>query len=337
MLVGRLEDARAILEGVSATGNPLGRSRILSVTAHIDVLQGEWDAARDAVEEFYRVLPEHSSAPVQFIGMRVLQVDLALATGHLEEAAERALHLLSEERPWMRRWIWLSHLLVPPATVVERLRRASRTDPSCAEAAEAVASALWDLIGLVERDSDRVHRPIEEVTVPMARALIAEDAGEAFAQWSVAVVGARRFSARIDLVRSLIGLGASAAVLGDRDTARRSLVEARELAEECAAGALVRDAVDAAEAAGIELPHVEEEVALPSESAAIDRSALGGLTPREAEVLGLIAGGRTNREIAGELMISVKTVSVHVSNVLAKLGVSNRNAAAVRAREAGME
>jgi DNA-binding NarL/FixJ family response regulator len=49
-----------------------------------------------------------------------------------------------------------------------------------------------------------------------------------------------------------------------------------------------------------------------------------GLTPREREVLGLVADGRSNRQIAEELFISAKTASVHVSNILAKLGVANR-------------
>jgi DNA-binding CsgD family transcriptional regulator len=53
-----------------------------------------------------------------------------------------------------------------------------------------------------------------------------------------------------------------------------------------------------------------------------------GLTPREREVLGLIADGRTNPQIAEMLFISPKTASVHVSNILAKLGVANRGEAA---------
>ena len=53
-----------------------------------------------------------------------------------------------------------------------------------------------------------------------------------------------------------------------------------------------------------------------------------GLTAREAEVLNLLARGYTNREIAAALVISVKTVSVHVSHILRKLGVPNRLEAA---------
>ncbi|MGW5690331.1 helix-turn-helix domain-containing protein, partial [Streptomyces asiaticus] len=53
-----------------------------------------------------------------------------------------------------------------------------------------------------------------------------------------------------------------------------------------------------------------------------------GLTPRERDVLRLVADGRSNRQIAEELFISPKTASVHVSNILAKLGVSGRAEAA---------
>ncbi|MET9804272.1 AAA family ATPase [Streptomyces sp. NPDC006368] len=56
-----------------------------------------------------------------------------------------------------------------------------------------------------------------------------------------------------------------------------------------------------------------------------------GLTPRELDVLRLVAAGRTNRRIAEELFISPKTASVHVSNILAKLGVSGRGEAAALA------
>jgi DNA-binding CsgD family transcriptional regulator/tetratricopeptide (TPR) repeat protein len=61
-----------------------------------------------------------------------------------------------------------------------------------------------------------------------------------------------------------------------------------------------------------------------------------GLTPREIEVLGLVAGGDTNREIARRLFISERTVGIHVSHILAKLGVANRSAAAAMAHRNGL-
>ncbi|GLX51830.1 hypothetical protein Shyhy01_47800 [Streptomyces hygroscopicus subsp. hygroscopicus] len=71
-------------------------------------------------------------------------------------------------------------------------------------------------------------------------------------------------------------------------------------------------------------------------AAPCDPAAALGLTAREREVLRLMAAGRTNRRIAEELFISPKTVSVHVSNILAKLGVSGRGEAAALAHRLGL-
>ncbi|MEI2774772.1 MAG: LuxR C-terminal-related transcriptional regulator [Tetrasphaera sp.] len=60
------------------------------------------------------------------------------------------------------------------------------------------------------------------------------------------------------------------------------------------------------------------------------------LTERELEVLGQLAAGRTNGEIAADLYISVKTASVHVSHILRKLEVSGRQEAARIAHRVGM-
>ena len=67
-----------------------------------------------------------------------------------------------------------------------------------------------------------------------------------------------------------------------------------------------------------------------------DEAPAFALTPREREVLALVADGRTNRQIADELFISEKTASVHVSNILAKLGVANRAEAAAVAHRVGL-
>ncbi|MCI0904015.1 MAG: response regulator transcription factor [Chloroflexi bacterium] len=62
-----------------------------------------------------------------------------------------------------------------------------------------------------------------------------------------------------------------------------------------------------------------------------------GLTQRELDVIRLVAAGRTDREIAGELVISVRTVTTHVGNILNKTGAANRAEAASYATRHGLE
>ena len=57
---------------------------------------------------------------------------------------------------------------------------------------------------------------------------------------------------------------------------------------------------------------------------------------RELQVLGLLAAGRSNQRIAGELVVSLDTVKKHVGRVLDKLGAANRTEAVARARELGL-
>lgn len=60
------------------------------------------------------------------------------------------------------------------------------------------------------------------------------------------------------------------------------------------------------------------------------------LTERELDVLKQVARGKTNQQIADDLVLSLKTVRNHVSNILSKLGVTNREAAADQARKSGL-
>ena len=78
---------------------------------------------------------------------------------------------------------------------------------------------------------------------------------------------------------------------------------------------------------------VEAPVAAVLDDGTIDQL---GLTPREAEVLSLVAAGQTNRQIGEALFVSEKTASVHVSNILRKLGVSSRVDAAAVAQRLGV-
>jgi DNA-binding NarL/FixJ family response regulator len=107
-----------------------------------------------------------------------------------------------------------------------------------------------------------------------------------------------------------------------------------------AAGYLLKDAAPEEVEAAVRAVHRGEarldpqvtatvlaEVAQPA--AGPDEAALATLTPREREVLALLAQGRTNAQLARELLVSEKTVKTHVSSILAKLRLSDRTQAAL--------
>jgi DNA-binding CsgD family transcriptional regulator len=119
---------------------------------------------------------------------------------------------------------------------------------------------------------------------------------------------------RVRLVDALAGTG-------DMDAATTELHATQRSADELRA-VMLRD----------DLETVARRHRLKMAGAPTQRG-IAGLTARETEVLGLLAQGRTNREIGQVLFISEKTASVHVSNILAKLGVTNRGEAAAVARE----
>jgi DNA-binding CsgD family transcriptional regulator/tetratricopeptide (TPR) repeat protein len=82
---------------------------------------------------------------------------------------------------------------------------------------------------------------------------------------------------------------------------------------------------------------LQEPVDLAATSQGSSPVASLGLTQREAEVLALVAEGRTNRQIGQALFITEKTASVHVSRILAKLGVAGRGEAAAVAHRLGLD
>jgi DNA-binding CsgD family transcriptional regulator len=115
----------------------------------------------------------------------------------------------------------------------------------------------------------------------------------------------RRLDLPYDGARTRASMGQALLALGDKDAADVEMDAARKCFRELGAEHDL-EALDATSA----------PAALPD-----------GLTSREAEVIALVATGRTNRAIAAELVISEKTVARHVSNIFAKLGISSRAAA----------
>jgi DNA-binding CsgD family transcriptional regulator len=135
--------------------------------------------------------------------------------------------------------------------------------------------------------------------------------------WTAAT-SAFGYGARYEQARCRARLAAAYRAAGDLAAAAEAATKARDVARAVGAEPIL------AQLAGLAVP-----VRARGEPST-------ALTPRESEVLVLIADGNTNRQIARSLYISEKTVSVHVSNVLAKLGAAGRTEAVAVARRQGV-
>jgi DNA-binding CsgD family transcriptional regulator len=193
--------------------------------------------------------------------------------------------------------------------LLERLGQAAQ-GPAAAGIPELAA---WHATGLAERT--RQHGPADP---PAWAAAVA--AWERLGQpYRAAYAGYRQAEALL--------------ATGDRDPAAQVLGRAAEVTG-CLGARLLEGEVQAlARRARLDLtPPTAAPVAGPPTPA-----AQLGLTPREAEVLALVAAGRSNRQIAQALFISPRTASVHVSNILAKLSVAGRVEAAAVAHRLGLD
>ena len=161
------------------------------------------------------------------------------------------------------------------------------------------------------------------------------------AAWSAAAAAWRQAGEPYPLAYTLLRLAEAASAAGDRPSAARSVREARAVAAEAGAIPVADEAAALARRARLSLDDPAEDVAAPGAAPHVtalpeDPLARFGLTEREREILGLLAAGRSNPQIAQALFISPKTASVHVSNILAKLGVDSRIEAAAVAHRLGV-
>ena len=164
--------------------------------------------------------------------------------------------------------------------------------------------------------------PVEQAHAAVFEAEAARAAGHPDrAAWDAAAAAWESLGQPYPLAYALLRAAGAAAAAGDRDAAASRLQRAAELASQLRARPLLQQISKVARRARV-------EIAGTSPAAA---AAPFGLTGRELEVLRLVAAGRGNREIAAELFISPKTASVHVSNILGKLGVASRGEAAATA------
>jgi DNA-binding CsgD family transcriptional regulator len=212
-------------------------------------------------------------------------------------------------------------------TVEQALDSLARRDPVDVPALVARAR---ERIGATASGVDDALAADSAAHVAHAEASLTRLSGPDPEAWSRA---ARRWEALADpwaVATARLHEADAAASTGDAARAAASLQEAHRLASELGAAPLIAQIGAVSRRTRLSVEAAPPKVV---DAASIDRL---GLTPREAEVLSLVAIGHSNRQIGEALYVSEKTASVHVSNILRKLGVSSRVDAAAVAQRLGV-
>jgi DNA-binding CsgD family transcriptional regulator len=160
-------------------------------------------------------------------------------------------------------------------------------------------------------------------------ALAAGDADTAADQLGRALDVQRTLEVPFERAQIELRAGVALAAAGDREAALERLVEAYRTARRLGARPLAAEAAREVAALG-------ESVVRRLGRRAAAQAEGGGLSRRELEVLRLVAVGRANREIADQLVLSPRTVDMHVRNILRKLECRSRQEAAHRAGQLGL-
>ena len=158
----------------------------------------------------------------------------------------------------------------------------------------------------------RVFGTPRALGIALRAAGLAAGGPEGLALLRESVAALDRSPARLERARSLAELGAALRRSGQRAAAREPLALALELAARCGAWPLAAQARDELKAAG----------ARPRRPW---RTGVDALTPSELRVARLAADGRSNREIAGELYVTLKAIEGHLGHAYAKLGIDGRD------------
>jgi DNA-binding CsgD family transcriptional regulator/tetratricopeptide (TPR) repeat protein/nucleoside-triphosphatase THEP1 len=364
--VGRSEEAVGILrEGLRLTGTMGLRDAeawIWSNLAESLVSLGRWDEAAEAagnaqrrgqtagphgsganclaflalargqVPEAARHLAQgraaygpHDPMPQHDLPISWLTIALAAAEGRLADARAELGRALEAGFPLgTQRYAW--PLLLEAATA----EADSRALPAAREGREDV---LDGILGAAKRLT--THAPVWLAHEQWVRAELHRAEGRSDPDaWSEVVTAFEPLDRPYDLARVRYRLAESLLAVGGEDERDRA-TELLRLTHTVAGHLGARPLADAARALGRRARLPLTRAGEPGPAAADPVEALG-LTSRERDVLRLVAAGHTNRRIAQELFISPKTASVHVSNILGKLGVSGRGEAAAVAHRLGL-
>lgn len=297
------------------------RGACLVRRSEIMQLHGHW---QDAMAEARRACDRLMDPPgQQGVGAAFYQqAELHRLRGEFEQAEEayrQASHHGRNPEPGLALLRLAQGQVEAAWTAVQRVVSESGTPPARCRALAACVE-----IGLASRDLAAARAAAEELSgmaggrdVPYLQAvsalatgavLLAEGAAaSALTALRQAWAGWQDLGAPYEAARTRVAIGLACQAVGDRDAAELEWDAARAVFEQLGAAPDLRRLA---------------EVAQPE-----PRKAAGGLTPRELEVLRLVAAGKTNRAIAGRLAISEKTVARHVSNIFTKLDLSSRAAA----------
>jgi DNA-binding CsgD family transcriptional regulator len=308
---GRWDEAVEVLDEILALDLPsLGRVHALLARGQIAVARGEVAAADGALAEL-RALPRAGVGrePQYALPLAQLEIERLLAAGTVAAALSAAGALPFPDPPAEPdpRYSWA--LLTAAMRACAEARALDRTDGTPDPA--RIRQDLEERAATLARRTPLHRAHAAAFTAEAARARGDRAAGA----WDAAQVAWERLGQPYPAAHAL--LQAALADPGGEDAASR-LRRAVALAQQVGARPLTERITRQARRARVDLP-VSGRAAAPGRF---------GLTERELEVLGLVAEGRSNRDIAGELFISPKTASVHVSNILAKLGVATRTEAA---------
>jgi len=330
---GQWDHAQEIVDGFPSRVISPGEALLSAMALFIDVARGN-----PAVGERLAWLePFYPGRGFEVFVARGLIAEYALWQGDTERAiaeAEAAITILNDPEfgygPWAIR-----PAAVALAAWADRaaLARATGDDDTAAKEAAAAERALE----IAHVGATHPRRP-KFVLGPEGRGWLAR--AEAEYQRAAGRNDPRAWQKVIDefapayvyeVARSRWRMAEALAEAGQREAAAEQWRLARQTADQLGARPLARALDDLARRARIGTG------AGHGDSGAEGAAPAGrGLTSREREVLRLIAAGRSNREIAAALFITPKTASVHVSNILGKLGAGSRTEAAAIAHREGL-
>lgn len=325
---GRWDEALEILDEVLGLDlSPLGRFGPLVIRAQIAVARGDQETAERMLDEL-RSLPAGVQAESQrLLSLARVEIDARLARGDLAGALDAGRTALIRHWPADPRYLW--PLL---ATAMRACAEASAAgllpeacDPGRLRKDLELRAGSTDRAGPVH-DAWAATFAAEAARADACADACADDRPD-LAGWDAAASAWAALAQPQQEAYALLRAAGAASAAGNREGAAARLGPAAEMAGRLGARPLLEQIGSLARRARVDVP------ALPGPRGHVGPGGAApfGLTERELEVLRLVAAGRGNRDIAAELFISPKTASVHVSNILGKLGVSSRGEAAATA------